>query len=78
MYEVAAPYTCLTPVLLVETQSACSSSTLVLLTLYVDVHLLPHALPDSVCGKAGVSARIVPAFGFIQSLDVAKSPQWAT
>ena len=44
----------------------------VLLTLHVDVHVLAHALPDGVRGKAGVGARVVPAFGFLQSLDVAK------
>ena len=32
----------------------------ILLTLYVDVHVLPHALPDGVGGKAGVRARVVP------------------
>ena len=74
MDGVAAPYNGLTPVLLklkpkvllAETQCACNSSscsTLVRqLTLYVDVHVLAHALPDGVCGKAGVRARVVPAF----------------
>ena len=32
----------------------------ILLTLYVDVHVLPHALPDGVGGKAGVRARVMP------------------
>ena len=40
---------------------ACNKQrTHILLTLYVDVHVLPHALPDGVGGKAGVRARVVP------------------
>ena len=41
--------------------NACNKRrTHILLTLYVDVHVLPHALPDGVGGKAGVRARVVP------------------
>ena len=61
MDGVAAPYNCLTPVVLVLHHMQCNKRrTHILLTLYVDVHVLPHALPDGVGGKAGVRASVVP------------------